>query len=195
MSLNAIDVIKARMSSSKPLPLGAVLLQTTSASEPEVKLALGRLTAELKDRLRRPPTPSSEAFFSSAVRALSRIRGAANSEARMECLFDCARFFYINDFAAEALDSIRQLDEMANRSKSKPWIRKSETVSGVVYAELGNVAEGIVRLSNALQISRELNILYGELAALNNLGSVLNYGGLYRESIQCLERAVTLTIL
>src|SRR5258705_9305051 len=181
------------MSSSKHLPLDVVLQSTATASEPEIKIALARLASDIKDRLQRPPTPSSQAFFVSAVRALSRIRGTGNSEMRMTCLFDSACFFYINDLGAEALGAVRQLDRMAYCSENKPWIRKSETINGVVHAELGDVAEGIVRLANALEISVTLHSLHGQLPALNNLGSALNYGGLYKESMQCLQRAVALT--
>jgi putative two-component system response regulator len=174
-------------------PLSVLLHSNVAAGEPEVKLALSRLSVEIKRRLNNPPSPNAHDFFVSVLRALSRVKGGAHAEARMACLCDSVFFFYANDSDVEALEAVRQLDEIAGRAQIKGWLRKSEMVGGQVYADLGNVAGGIVRLSNALVIAREIGDAAVEVSVLASLGCALMYGGLYNEAIRCLERAVTLS--
>ena len=167
-------------------------LNHAASSEPEIKLALFHLSSEIKDRLKKPFSKQSADFFLSAVRALSEIKGGAHADTRMTCLLDCISFFYTNDVYSMALPAVRVLDGLAKQAQIKQWIRKAESAGGVIHADLGNVAEAVTRLSNALGIARELGDLPGEISSLNNLGTALTYGGLYKEAIRCCERAALL---
>jgi putative two-component system response regulator len=178
------------MGSSQIAPLR--MLRRAGSGEPEIKLALSHLSAEIKDRLNKASSEHSADFFVSAVRALSEIKGAAHADARMTCLFDCVCFFYTNDVHSMALPAVRLLDALAKQAQIKQWIRKAESAGAVIYADLGNVAEAITRLSSALGIAREIGDLAGEIAALNNLSAALIYGGLYKDAIRCCERAAHL---
>jgi len=167
-------------------------LRHAAASEPEIKLAMSKLAADMKERLARSACKESSDFFLSTLRALTQIKGRANAEARMTCLFDCIRFFYTNNLHAAALSAVHSLDDLANRVQRKAWIRKAESAGAVIYADLGNIAEAVMRLSNALQISKNLGDVSSEISTLNNLSTALNYGGLYKEAMRCSQRAAQL---
>jgi response regulator RpfG family c-di-GMP phosphodiesterase len=168
--------------------LEALLQSRGSAAEPEFKLALNRLSSELHDR-RAKGSPEFRELFSAAMRVLSRMRGPAHAETRMTCLFECGLFLYTNGHGLEALEAVRQLDSLANQTKNMKWIRKAGNLSGLVYMDLGNVADAVIRYSKALDVAREIGDVDGEAAVLCNLGGALNAGGFYRESIPCLKLA------
>jgi hypothetical protein len=76
------------VSPSNSNPLSVLLHSNIAAGEPEVKLALSRLSVEIKRRRKGPPSPNAHDLFVSVLRALLRIRGRAHAEARMACLCD-----------------------------------------------------------------------------------------------------------
>ena len=179
------------MSSSNLEKIETLLLSKTSAQEPEFKMALGRLSVEMKERLKQG-SPSSVDFFLATLRAFARIRGSAHADVRMTCLFDSGLFLYTHGHSSGALGAIDQLERLANHTRDKGWIRKAGNLGGIVEADLGNVAGAVIRYSNALTLAIELEDRYGELSVLGNLGVALNYGGLYREAIPCFERITAL---
>jgi putative two-component system response regulator len=174
--------------------IDALLQSKTSANEPEFKIALTRLSSEIKGRMKIGISSTPPDFFLSALQALSRIKGVAHADVRMSCLIDSGHFLYSNGFDTPALGAIRQLDELARRAKDRRWIRRADTLGGMVEADLGNVAGAVVRYANALSLSKEMGDEVGELVVLCNTGAALNYGGLYHEAIPCLERAVALSL-
>jgi response regulator RpfG family c-di-GMP phosphodiesterase len=170
-----------------------ILLQSGSAAnEPEFKLALTRLAAEISDRLRKDSSTSPQ-FFSAALRVLSRIKGAGHAETRVKCLLDSGHFLFSNGYNREALEAVRLGRDLATRAKKQRWIRKAETLGGIIHADVGNVAEAVICHSNALTIARDIGDLAGEVIVFLNLGVALIYGGLYREAIPCFERVVALS--
>ena len=179
------------MSSSHLEKIETLLLSKTAAQEPEFKMALGRLSVEIGDRIK-TGSPSSVDFFFAVLRALARIRGSAHADVRMTCLNDSAWFLYAQGHSSEALAGVELLERLANQTKDKAWIRRAENLGGMVEADLGNVAGAVIRYSNALTLAIELKDIVGELAVLGNLGTALNYGGLYREAIPCFERVSSL---
>jgi response regulator RpfG family c-di-GMP phosphodiesterase len=151
-------------------------------------MALIRLSAEIKGRSKKA-SPESFDFFAGALRSLSRLKGAAHADVRMTCLFDSAVFLCENGFRAEALEAAHQLEQLAGQAGAKPWIRKSATLSGMIHADLGNIADSVINSSKAIDLAREGGDITGEVASLINLGAALNYGGLFREAIPCLQSA------
>ena len=65
-------------------------------------------------------------------------------------------------------------------------------LSGIVNADLGNVADAVISYAQALRLAQNMSDASGEMSVLVNLGAALNYGGLYREAIPCLLRVVSL---
>ena len=170
-----------------------ILLQRPDASVAgDIKVALSRLASEVKRRLDAGSSGSYD-FLLSTLRTLSRMRGAYHADVRMVCLFDCATFFFWNRNMAEALECAKQLSSLARQSGDKGWIRKSAMLKGVAFSQLGDCGEAVLQFSTALTLTRELQQPDMEACVLNNLGTSLNYAGLYREAIPCLLRAISLT--
>src|SRR5258708_232313 len=98
--------------------LDSLLHSKTGGDATAVKIALTRLSAEIKDRLKKS-SPESVDFFTSVVRSLGQLRGTAHAEARMTCLYYTCQFFHENGFAAQALDAAHQLEYLATKTKSQ----------------------------------------------------------------------------
>jgi putative two-component system response regulator len=179
------------VSSSDLKRIETLLLSGATTHEPEFKIALKHLSAEIKNRLKKG-SPTSVEFFSGAVHALARMKGVAHAEIRLNCLFDSGLFLFSNGFGTEALLAARELNNLATRTKQKLWIRKAGNLSGIVNSDLGNVADAVICYSKSLSLAKEIGDEYGEVSVLINLGVALNYGGLYREAIPCFIRAADL---
>jgi putative two-component system response regulator len=171
--------------------LEAFLRSSHSAGEPELKATLSRLASEIKERLDKG-SPGSRTFVLSAVRALSRLKGTANGEVRAACLADSITYLFANQCDLEALEGANQLELLARAIESRFWLRKARSFQGIAYAHLGNVAEAVLSYSIALEISYETHDFDGQASTLSNLGTALNYGGLYREAIPCFAQAISI---
>lgn len=171
--------------------LEALLDSNSSSDRAELKVALLRLSAELRTRSLRSSQASFD-FFSSAVKTLARIKGSTQADLRMECLFDCVSYFFNEGFQSKALDATRHLSRLAGVSGNASWVRKSHTLAGVVNADIGNTGEALINYARALEICRELKDLDAEAIVLSNSGVALNYAGLYREAIPCFQRSAEL---
>ncbi len=171
--------------------LNEILEFSGNTPGPEVKVALVRLSKELKMRLSNGASTSLE-FFQASSHSLFQIRGMAFAELRMESLYHCGSYFYSAGYQVAALEVAKHLDYLAKRRGDKRWIRKAHNLAGLTHGDTGNVSEAFLHYGNALQICRELDDIEGEYVTLNNLGCALNYAGLYREAIPCFKRALEL---
>jgi putative two-component system response regulator len=111
----------------------------------------------------------------------------------MECLFECVNYFYHEGYQAKALEAAAQLSSLAALHGDPRWVRKGLTAAGVVNADVGNSGEALVHYARALQLSSELNDAEAQIHVLINVGVAMNYAGLYREAIPCLQRAANLS--
>src|SRR6185503_15364002 len=173
------------MSSSHVEALEA-LLRTSTPPAAELKTALSRLSNEIRSRLDRGS--DSVAFIEASVRVVSRLRGANNAELRMTVLCDSGQYLFSNGRSAEALVAAGKCEGLARRTASDDWLSKSQCLQTMVHAELGNIGQALIQGSSALTIARRTKNTIREISVLINLGIALNYGGLYREAIQCFER-------
>jgi putative two-component system response regulator len=180
------------MSSRELERLDALLHSGGGANDLDFKVALTRLSRELKIRLNRSSSDSHE-FFSSALRAVSRIKGTTHVDVRMTCIFNCFAYFYTSGHPASALEAAQHLRKMAEKGKSKSWLRKAYTSIGIVYADMGEISEAMMFYANALEISRDIKDLDAEGIVLNNLGTALSYAGLYTDALLCFERVANLS--
>lgn len=170
-----------------------ILLGGVRGAQPsDLRVVLGRLSSEIKERLSRG-SPASYDFVAAAHRALARIKGSANSEVRMSCLFDCGAYFYANQFDADALECANQICLLARQSSNQFWVRKGLMLAGIAHAHLGDVGEAVLQFSRSLGVAREMGDRDGEASVVSNLGLALNYAGLYREAIPCFHRAIDLS--
>ncbi len=159
--------------------------------EPEFKLAISRLSSELKQRFSRG-SPDSFEFVYNAVRALGRIRGFAHAEMRMACFWDSGAFLYSNGYDSQALECAVHLNHLAKQTGNKPWQRRAHTLHGIACAHMGDSGEAVLQYSRALELARETGDREGEALTLTNLGTSLNYSGLYREAIPCFLQVIAL---
>jgi putative two-component system response regulator len=155
---------------------------------PELKPVLNRLSVEIKDRLSKGSSSSFQ-FFASALESLGRIRGLANAELRLACAYDCGTYFFTSGHVGAASAAAAQVNALANRTNSKPWMRKGQAFAGMIHADSGNVADALIHYGLALNLARELQDFDGEVTVLVNLAVALNYGGLYEEAIPYLKQA------
>jgi putative two-component system response regulator len=179
------------MSSSHADRLETVLRESSNPAEPEVRLALLRLTSEVKERLAQGSSGAKE-FFLSALRSLARMKGNGHAELRLHCIFDCGHYFFLAGQPPQTEESARLMIELASRTDHQLWVRKAHTLLGLTYADCGRVADAVVHYSAAIEIARRTAEREGEVNVWLNLGIALNYAGLFREAIPCFARAVEL---
>jgi putative two-component system response regulator len=176
------------MSSAHTEALQKLLRFSGSAHEPQMKVALSRLAAETRERAK--SGTSSAEYFVSVLRALSRIKGTAHAEIRLQCFKDCLVFFYTGGLSQEALDCADQMRKLAQSSSNRGSQRFADTLAGVIYGDVGNVTEAVLSYSRALSLAIALDDEEAQTSVLVNLGSSLNYAGLYKEAIPCFLRAI-----
>lgn len=178
------------MGSTFAFQLEELLRSAKGTTSGDGRLLMTRLHSEIKYRLSKGSSDSQ--FFTDASKTLVKIRGTANAETRMQCLFDCARYFYGNAHGTAALELLQHIDLLAARTGNEVWSRKANTFLGVIFADSGNIAAAVPLYSKAFELARHLSDPFAETVVLINLGVALNYGGLYREAIPCFRRAVTI---
>lgn len=176
------------MSIGKLNSLGEIFQGTGNQRERDSKLVLSRLVRELRQRREKGSTLSID-YFEASLRSLCQIRGPAHADIRMECLNQCAQFFYANGDSKWALRSATELRRLSLLAEDKDWLRVAENLSGVLKADLGNVPDAVAHHYKAIELAKELDNPFAEISYLINLGVTLNYAGLYREAIPCFRLA------
>ena len=168
------------------------LLQANNAgNDPAIKTAVVGLGRELKSRLDRGSSESHD-FFARAVRVLARIKGSANADARFDCLYDCAQYFYVGGYGSAALEVSHHLRALARLSRNRALERKAFGFSGVVYNEAGDLCEAVASHGTAASIAREIGDVTAEYRAITNLGVALMDAGLYQEALPCFQTALAI---
>jgi putative two-component system response regulator len=172
--------------------LEALLRNATIASDPRLRLALRKLQSELANRGTRSSVESTD-FYLAAVQALRKIKGHSYSEIRWHCLRECCAFFFHHGYAEDALDAANQQFVLAPTMQSPSAACAALNSMGVICADLGDIQEALGHYSAALDIAQTHQDHEQESVVLNNLGTALNYAGLYREAIPCFEQVVRVT--
>lgn len=168
--------------------LEGLLRTSRNASDPQAKQTLSRIHAEIKTRLSRGSPALS--FFLEVSRRFAQMTGIAHAEIRMECLYHCAQFFYYNDRGSDGLPSLYHLEQLAERTDNALWRRKANLLLGIVLADSGDITAAVPRYYKSFDLALSLKDRVAETGVLNNLGTALNYVGLYREAIPCFRRAI-----
>jgi len=162
-----------------------------TSSALDMKVALTRLSSEIKSRVA-TGSPSSIDFFHSALKGLSRIRGTAHTDVRLSSVYECLKFFFFNGRTDEALEAASEIHRLAAQSDNNEWVLRAEMSRGVIFAEMGQIGEAVLHYSKALEVFPDDRESVATASILINLGVALNYGSLYREAIPCLIRACEL---
>src|SRR3954453_10068016 len=104
------------MSVSSVAHFRALVRHVQQSSDPEVKLALSRISAESKERLC-DSSPATADFFDSVRQSLSHLKGHANVDKRVGCLYDCAQYFYTIGDTVKAIIAAREGLALAQAAK------------------------------------------------------------------------------
>lgn len=180
------------MGLSQLKPLEEMLQRAKAPGDLEIKVALSRLNSDLR-HLKEKSSPLSRELFLSSLRSLRQIRGSMHADLRMECLNQCAQYFYANGPVSDALRAATELRHVSQLVQNKEWLRVSENLSAVLQADLGNVPDAVSHHCRAIELARELQNSFAEISYRINLGVTLNYAGLYREAIPCFKSAERLS--
>lgn len=176
------------MSSSHTQRIEDLVAGSTSPRPVDLKVALSRLSLEIKDRLAKGSSGSFD-FFVAAVEALSKIKGAGNAELRLACISDCGKYFYVGGYPDAAIQTAKLAIALASHVNSKPWKRKTLNFLGVVHADRGNVSEALVCYAAALSIARQIEDSEAEISVLMNSGAAFNYAGMFQEAMRCFAKS------
>jgi len=176
------------MSSYNIVEFKSLISRVQQAADPEIKLALSRITAEVKTKLA-DASPRSVDFFESVRDSLNQLRGNANAESRVLCLLDCAIYFYVAGGIFPAVLAARDAVELAKSARSDTLLRRSLHTLGTYLVEAGCASQGIECLVGAIELARKLSDSNGYCRATLNLGVALIYGAQYRDAIACFDHA------
>jgi len=169
--------------------LEALIHSGITASEPELKIVLDHLYADLIHRRSRSSLDSAD-YFGRTLHALEKIKGIGNSQIRLACFHQCCGFLLHHGNLVTALEAAEQYHSLAVRAQAIDGVTKSLNLRGMVNGELGNLNEAIVQYAEALCIARREGDLESAGIVINNLGCALNYAGLYLEAIPCFTRVI-----
>ena len=139
------------MGSTYIADLRSLLGASRSASTPSAKIALSRIQSEISHRLAKG-SPALD-FFVQASRGLVSLKGTAHAELRMQCLYDCAQFFYFNEHSTDSLEPLQHLQTLALQSHSSVWSRKASQLLGVVFADTGDIGAALPHYCAALDLA------------------------------------------
>jgi putative two-component system response regulator len=171
--------------------LERLVRSSPSRNESGLKTALERLLGEIMARRVQSSADSAD-YFMAAAQALKKVKGISNPSIRKQCLCGCWAYFYHQGRLDMALDTATELERLASRSHDLPGVRLSHNFKGIVYSDLGNIAEATVQYSESIDIARRIGDVTAECAVTNNAGIALNYAGLYHDAIACFKRVLHL---
>jgi putative two-component system response regulator len=156
-----------------------------------VKVALARLAMEVSSRVQSGSATFHE-YMKAVVRTLKRMKGSANVDLRINCLFDVAQYFYISGHAFEAIEPAIAAVDLATHAHNNALHRKALNFLGAVYADTGNISGAVESYAQSLEIAQQIGEREGECAVWGNLGVALLYAAQYNDAIACLEHAIEL---
>jgi putative two-component system response regulator len=114
---------------------------------------------------------------------------------QLNLMLDAARFFYVSgkpEFGLTLGISTRELAvEIADGTSEGAAL----TVVGICAADTGNLPMAMEAYSDALSLTQKNGDASREGKTWHNLGAALIYSGLYREAIECFNRALVFTKL
>src|SRR5690348_16783935 len=87
------------------------------------RIALARLRSEIDRRFAGGSPALSLEFFRNVVGGLAHLRGRANIDLRIDCLWSASHFLYLNGRTSEALLASTHLDRFLSQC-SPLWQRK-----------------------------------------------------------------------
>jgi putative two-component system response regulator len=156
----------------------------------QLKLKLQRIASEGAQR--HASGQASRDFFLKSLEWLGALNSSACIPLRLQCLQDCAKYFYLLGDKPSALRAITAFRRLALKSGEKEWVRKAHSYCAIVYADVGDFQNSLISCGQALRTARELGSTLGEAVVLVNIGYALMIAGLHTDAMRALHRAFTL---
>ena len=176
------------MATSGIADLRAVVAQVQQASHPDIKLALLRIASESRERFE-ASSPQSAEFFDCLRFTLAQLKGHANAELRIGCLFDCARYYYVAGDAIKGAGAAREGLSLANAVGNDALASRGYSHLGNVLADSGAIAEAIEAYVTGLEICKRSGDIEWRAVTMVNLGVALFYAAQYHDAIACFDFA------
>lgn len=129
-------------------------------------------------------------LVSGLVAALRRITWDKHAEVRVNALIDAAQYFYVIGQPFLSIEPVREAVSIAMRAELPSLHRKALTVSGILSADTGNIAQAIESFSSALEIAESLDDTDAKCVVWVNLGVAMLNCAQYRDAIMCFETAI-----
>jgi len=143
-------------------------------------------SAELKDKA----CVDTAAFFRHLGKDMLRLRGNANAEARLECLYSACAFLQMYGEPRDALAFGRHGVELARSSSRLGDLRRFHTMIGILYADICDRGFALQAYVRSLELALRTDEGIGTFIAWNNLAALFVDSGLYEESLACARQAL-----
>lgn len=171
--------------------LEALLRKGGTATTPEYRTALERLYIELTVRESRSLRESRD-FFLATVNVLKRQKGSGNWELRLRCLYLCWRFFFFHGDSVTTLHIAEVYRQLADKAESRTGQRLAYNLLGIAHGDIGNIEDALRAYLQGIEIAKLMNDLKAQCSLLNNIGTALNYAGLYVEATSCFQTVIAI---
>ena len=116
-----------------------------------------------------------------------------DKQRQLKLMLDAARFFYISGKPDVGLTLGINARELAVAIADATSAATALTLIGICAADTGNLPMAMEAYSDALSLAQKNQDMLREGKIWHNLGTALMYGGLYREAIECFNRALVFT--
>ncbi len=114
---------------------------------------------------------------------------------QLKLILGAAQFFYISGKPESGLTLGICARKLAVEIADVTSVGAALTVIGVCAADTGNLPMAMEAYSDALSLAQKNSDVSRETKTWHNLGAALMYSGLYREAIECFQRALVFTKL
>jgi putative two-component system response regulator len=120
---------------------------------------------------------------------------SVDKQLQLKLMLDAARFFYVSGKPEAGLSLGIGARELAVEIADATSAGAALTVMGICAADTGNLPMAMEAYSDALSLAQKNGDVSREGKTWHNLGTALIYSGLYREAIECFQRALVFTKL
>jgi putative two-component system response regulator len=127
--------------------------------------------------------------------ALELATFGVDKQRQLKLILDAARFFYISGKPDSGLTLGISARELAVEIADATSAGAALTVVGICAADTGNLPMAMEAYSDALSLAQKNGDVSREGKTWHNLGTALIYSGLFREAIECFQRALVFTKL
>jgi putative two-component system response regulator len=166
-------------------------MATTNATTIQID-ALQRAEELISRALQTGTCPDANLLFKSALE-LETFN--VDKQQQLKLMLDAARFFYVSGKPESGLALGISARELAVETADATSAGAALTLVGICAADTGNLPMAMEAYSDALSLAQKNGDTSREGKTWHNLGAALIYSGLYREAIECFNRALVFTKL